>query len=53
MTPGQTLIFLIFWAAIVVAGYHLGKYKGHTGTACAKQTPQYWTPCFGPSLRGK
>jgi hypothetical protein len=30
MTPFHALIFLIFWGAIVVAGYHLGKYKGHT-----------------------
>jgi len=29
MTPWHALIFLIFWGAIVVAGYHLGKYKGH------------------------
>jgi hypothetical protein len=34
MSPAQSsslifLIFLIIWAAIVVAGYHLGKYKGH------------------------
>jgi hypothetical protein len=29
MTPWQTLIFLIVWVPVVVAGYYLGKYKGH------------------------
>jgi hypothetical protein len=29
MTPWHALVFLIFWGAIVAAGYHLGKYKGH------------------------
>jgi hypothetical protein len=29
MTPFHALIFLIFWVAPVVAGYYLGKYKGH------------------------
>jgi hypothetical protein len=33
MTPFHALIFLIFWGAIVVAGYHLGKYKGHIAVA--------------------
>lgn len=32
MTPWQTLIFLIFWGAVVVAGYYLGKYKGRIAT---------------------
>ena len=29
MTPWHGLILLIFWGAIVVAGYQVGKYKGH------------------------
>jgi hypothetical protein len=30
MSPWQVLVILIFWGLPIVAGYHLGKYKGQT-----------------------